>query len=319
MLNLKKDCWGTSVLLQKQRQITNGSYGNGVKLPLQVHRVSGNRTYFLNDKLEEVKDVDGFVSRLDNYVNDVEYFVKLTESLKQKGYANQSISYQSSAGSDISVKKKPYKGKINLEKVCINNLLAGVDRGQRDESAIRIASALKLAGLSHQDTLGEMLMWNERNQPPLTAKEIETKVESVFTHDYMFGCNDFVLRQHCDRDCKLYKSKGLELDFDPNGFVSKYLDYIDYMKIGTPYEFNVFVALSILSAAINKKVKLPFGNSYIMSNMWTVLVAPSSFMKKNVSINIGVQLLRKYNQSLFLSRVFTQEGLLDQLNSLRLG
>jgi len=299
----------------KQRHINNGSYGYGVKMPLQVHRVTGKLACFLDNELQEIKEIEQFMNNLDSYVNDIEYFIKITESLKQRGYAKN---FKTSIDMvEVNLRKKPYKGKINLEKICINNLLAGVCRGQRDESAVRIASALKLAGLDYQSVLNEMLLWNERNQPPLTIREIEAKVESVFNHEYMFGCNDFLLKQYCDRNCKLNKNKevNLEVSFALNGFINGYLDYIEDMEIGTPYEFNVFVALTVLSTVINKKIKLPFGNSYIMPNMWTVLVAPSSFMKKNVSINIGVQLLRKYNQSLFLSRVFTQEGLLDQLNS----
>ena len=58
-------------------------------------------------------------------------------------------------------------------------LLAGVPEGQRNETATHQAGRYLGKGLSEQEVLEMLCAWNQKNNPPLPEKEIQSIVESV--------------------------------------------------------------------------------------------------------------------------------------------
>jgi hypothetical protein len=50
--------------------------------------------------------------------------------------------------------------------------LAGVSEGQRNDAAIRLAGRFRRAGLSSNETLAILRLWNDRNKPPLPDAEL---------------------------------------------------------------------------------------------------------------------------------------------------
>jgi len=83
----------------------------------------------------------------------------------------------------LEMARRTFKIKIKLEKINITNLLQGVEEGQRDEAAIRVATWFRKEGLSEEGTLERMRDWNLRNLPPLDDKVLEAKVKSAFKPD----------------------------------------------------------------------------------------------------------------------------------------
>jgi KaiC/GvpD/RAD55 family RecA-like ATPase len=94
---------------------------------------------------------------------------------------------------------------IKNAKVCIARLLNGVGAGQRDDVAVRLADHFRKQGLSQELTTTTLLGWNQRNDPPLSTRDIEVKVNSAWSNEMDYGCHDHILAAHCSSTCYLYK------------------------------------------------------------------------------------------------------------------
>jgi hypothetical protein len=89
----------------------------------------------------------------------------------------------------LDVLEQKYKGKFSrkLEEVNITKLLAGVEKGFRDEAAIRIASWYRRKGLPAEKVLEKLIEWNRKNGPPLDEDNLKIKVESAFRPEKPYG------------------------------------------------------------------------------------------------------------------------------------
>lgn len=58
-------------------------------------------------------------------------------------------------------------------------LLGGVGEGQRNETCARLAGRLLAYGMPQSEVIGWMLLWNQRNRPPLPAAEVRLAVRSI--------------------------------------------------------------------------------------------------------------------------------------------
>jgi len=103
--------------------------------------------------------------------------------------------------------EKAVEGYRGPDPPCIKALIGGVPEGLRNETAIRLASYLvNFRGLNRSKALAKLRAWNQRNKPPLPSKELEAILKSAETHGYIFGCEDELLRAHCNREsCSLIK------------------------------------------------------------------------------------------------------------------
>ena len=74
-----------------------------------------------------------------------------------------------------------------------------VEPGQRNNCAIRLASELRLLGLSEEETREKLFKWNETNRIDLPAHELEGVIRSAYQRrfPYRYGCWDPILRQFC--------------------------------------------------------------------------------------------------------------------------
>jgi hypothetical protein len=76
---------------------------------------------------------------------------------------------------------------------------SNIERGNRNNCAIRLASELRLMGLGADETLEKLLQWNAQNAIDLPEEEITSVVRSAFQHryPYRYSCRDAVLRRFC--------------------------------------------------------------------------------------------------------------------------
>jgi hypothetical protein len=91
---------------------------------------------------------------------------------------------------------------------------ADVPPGSRNNVAIRLASAFRLAGYLFPRTLELLRQWNQRQTRPLSAGEIESVVGSAYArpYPYGYGCHDEVIRAYCPYagrlgDCADYRGQ----------------------------------------------------------------------------------------------------------------
>lgn len=86
--------------------------------------------------------------------------------------------------------------------------------GNRNNVAIRLASAFRLAGHTHANTEALLLDWNARCGIGLPIRELASVVHSAYVrpYAYAYGCHDEVVRSFCpyvDRlgDCEDYRAQ----------------------------------------------------------------------------------------------------------------
>lgn len=95
----------------------------------------------------------------------------------------------------------------------------------------------------------------------------------------------------------------------PN-FLSAYMEYTQEQE--TNRILNLWVALSIMSAAVERKVYINNGLSKLFLNLYVILVGPSG-IKKSTAMNCGVNLLRKLQSVRILAQSVTDAALVEAL------
>lgn len=80
--------------------------------------------------------------------------------------------------------------KVKREPVNIQKILEGVPEGERDVSAIQLATWYRKQGLSRENALERLFEWNKLNKPPLSDNIIRIKIESAYRppqpYNYIF-------------------------------------------------------------------------------------------------------------------------------------
>lgn len=74
-----------------------------------------------------------------------------------------------------------------------------IEPGMRNNVAIRLASAFRLAGYDRQRTLALLTEWDRRQASPLPEAEIRAVIASAYARafPYTYGCHDDVIRAFC--------------------------------------------------------------------------------------------------------------------------
>jgi hypothetical protein len=94
-------------------------------------------------------------------------------------------------------------------------------------------------------------------------------------------------------------------------FVERYVNYAGGLT-DAPSAYHEGVALALLSATVNRRLRLRFAHSTLYSNVWVILLGPSSIMRKSTAMNIGLRLLPK--DVCRLPQDFSPEALIDELD-----
>jgi hypothetical protein len=81
-----------------------------------------------------------------------------------------------------------------------------LEPGTRNNVAIRLASAFRIAGFSHRETLTLLRDWAARQSRPLPDAEIASVVASAYArpYPYTYGCHDQVVRSFCPYAGRLF-------------------------------------------------------------------------------------------------------------------
>lgn len=98
-----------------------------------------------------------------------------------------------------------YTKKLNIMPECIKNILEnGSEEGTRNISTACLTSFFKASGKTLEETLDEVSKWNSRNIKPISFRELQTTVKSIFYSDKTYGCNTLKTITNCDPSkCKL--------------------------------------------------------------------------------------------------------------------
>ena len=102
-----------------------------------------------------------------------------------------------------------------------------------------------------------------------------------------------------------------------------YEKYIKMIKEGlyrkqpitdAPLVYHLAVFYTIVGALIGKSRYFVYGNKKIYPNLWTVLVGKTSYYRKSTSIQLGVDVLRRIDNTILLPSEFSLESLTEILS-----
>lgn len=93
-------------------------------------------------------------------------------------------------------------------------------------------------------------------------------------------------------------------------WIDTWLDYNDNTE--PPVSYHLWTALSILSAAVERKVYLQW-HTKIYANLYVVLVGPAGKTKKGTAMGPGLSMLRKLESLNIAAEATTKEALVDSL------
>src|SRR5262245_2049928 len=96
-----------------------------------------------------------------------------------------------------------------------------------------------------------------------------------------------------------------------DSFLDKYLRYTS--KQESPAEFHLWVAMTIVAAALGRKCFINRGYYRLFPNLFTILVAGSARCRKSTSINIGMPLLKGVPTTRVVSVKITPEKFIEEI------
>jgi hypothetical protein len=155
------------------------------KIPLIMYPSKGYERVNDND-LTTVKDVT----------------VLFYDTLAKAGIDIKRDTERQQAWFDRSDLQGKYKGSMPP---CINMLLAGTTKGNRNDYGIRLTGYfLNFKGLSTDKVLKVLKEWNKRNDTKLDDTDLEEMIRFALQGHYRYGCHDPILLKFCAREeCEL--------------------------------------------------------------------------------------------------------------------
>ena len=93
---------------------------------------------------------------------------------------------------------------------CVQTMLKnGPLEGSRHNTILRIASYFKRNGVLSEYAKVALLHWNNN---VLNEQQIIEKVESVYNGNYMYGCQDVLMKKYCQTKCIYFKNKDYHIN-----------------------------------------------------------------------------------------------------------
>lgn len=187
-------------LFPKQDKIEKDGFGNLMKIPLGLHQKSKKWSCFLNAEtfeplpLESILEIKG-CTLLDREIQQIKKIAEKKETFWFGHEAKES---------------EAYKGECPA---CIKHILEGVEKGLRNESAMRLACFwLNFCKESPEKVKTWLTEWNLKNKPPLEERELERIFQSAIRGGYNYSCEDKILKSFCiKKGCKLSKKESIEI------------------------------------------------------------------------------------------------------------
>jgi len=113
----------------------------------------------------------------------------------------------------VETPKIGQQGKVNEPtKVvpCVQTMLRnGPVDGSRHNTLLRIASYLKRNGIPSEYAKAMLLHWNNNI---LNEESVIEKTESVYNGNYMYSCQDVLMKEYCQTKCIYFKNKNYHIN-----------------------------------------------------------------------------------------------------------
>lgn len=164
-------------LFPAQDKVSQDRPGNLIKLPMGVHRATGNRCLFVDESGEPVEHQLELLRSVHRADAD-----ELADGFDLESEAG--TTRRSNADLDTPAQLKP----------CVENLIReGVSEGYRNQANVLVASDLRRSrpGIPKTTVGGVLSAFNLRCEPPLRRDEVQRVLDSAFRPEtpYEYGCN----------------------------------------------------------------------------------------------------------------------------------
>ena len=105
---------------------------------------------------------------------------------------------------------------------CIQTMYKNkAQEGSRHTTLLRIVSHFRRHGIPSEAAKAALLDWNNGS---LQEQEIITQVEYAYNKGYKYGCQDVLMKEHCNPKCMYYKRKDYEVEVKNVQDLQKELD-----------------------------------------------------------------------------------------------
>jgi hypothetical protein len=183
-------------IFPKTTEITPDSpYGSLVRLPLGIHRKTGNWSKMLYPQtVEDFLNIQP-VTIPENILKQIE-----DEINKDESAAIEKV--EAAAPANVRHVSRPWWVKCAV----YQRIKEGVEQGCRNEALFFLSRTYRDAGLTFEEALKLLLDWNKRNKPPLAEREIKDVVKRVYKKGYTPSfrfIRESNLAKFCPENCDL--------------------------------------------------------------------------------------------------------------------
>lgn len=206
----------------------------------------------------------------------------------------------------------------------LERLLQGLSEGEgRNEAAIRIAGHL-IGKNNNWDVIESFLKsWNQKNNPPLSDKELEGVLESAHKYyDEKLNTNITPKKETEIKELTIdeirerkesFKDRKLSLVLPPNHFVSIYRNWLSGITDG--YEdYQTMGALWIISSFCDYNVNVRLKQETVRPNISVIFFGRSTTSRKSTTVNRTRQVHESVTGSYLPNKDFSLEGYLESLD-----
>jgi len=165
----------------------------------------------------------------------------------------------------------------------------------------------------------------KHDDPPEKKKMVFETVKSLWQE---VGTNPGIVKDICQRlgisremfnicvddPSLIYGVENLSI-YVNGGWLRDYLDYTTSHE--GPEEFQLWVALTTMSAAIRWNAILSYAKFKVYTNLYTILVSPPATCRKTTTCNIGISLLREGSDCKIIKDKITPERMCALLAKLK--
>jgi hypothetical protein len=181
---------------------------------------------------------------------------------------------------------------------CVQEMYAaGPVEGTRHERMLRITSSWKREGFPQQAAVDALIAWGKGS---LTDYEIEKVVQDIYHKDYVYSCDDIVMKQFCDSMCIFASRK----DYAPGILTAHDIEkqYASFLK--SDWKDNSLNMCKLMNTSLAEQTDWWIMPEHVVGIIGPTGINKTSFLQ-NIAVNIPIKFL-----ILYISTEFSNDELL---------
>lgn len=210
-------------IFPKQNTIKNADgsfgFGNYINLPLYGESVKDGRTVFLdsNNGYKPHPDQWNFLASIERVTpTQIEELIEMgeIEPEEQTDFEPEEAPADNEPKDEEDTITDETQEDYSDMLPCVPKMMAGIEEGYRDVACFTLAKHFRVEKkLPQEATLAIIRTWNQKNTPPLTDKDLQTKVKSAYTGKggkgyTSLGCDNGLIQQFCEKEsCPIFQKK----------------------------------------------------------------------------------------------------------------